>query len=222
MLSRVSLRQFEQRLERLVEGAFAKTFRSELRPVEVGRKLTRQMDLARTVGISGLVAPNRFTVALSPADSSQFESYAEALVRELAEAARDHARDCDYGFVGPVHVELVSDASLGAGEVTVEAEMVEAPGGVAAGSLVLPDGKRISIGEEPVAIGRVAEGAVVLSDPNVSRNHAEVRRFGAGFVVVDLGSTNGTRVNGALVKERRLVDGDLITIGATVLRFDAS
>ena len=84
----MGLQGFEQRLERLVEGVFAKTFRSGLKPVEVGRRLTRDMDLHRTLGVNGPLAPNHFTVALAPADSEQFESFSEVLTRELAEAAR--------------------------------------------------------------------------------------------------------------------------------------
>ena len=111
---------------------------------------------------------------------------------------------------------------MGLGEFLVASEIVEAPGGAAVGSLSLPDGRRIVVGEEPVDIGRLPECDVVLADPNVSRRHAEVRRAGTGFVVVDLGSTNGTKVNGAGVKERRLADGDEITVGGTKIRFEAS
>ena len=218
----MGLQQFEQRLERLVEGVFAKTFRSGVKPVELGRRMCREMDLHRTVGINGLIAPNYFTVALSPDDNRQFESYAEVLARELSEAVRDHAREESYTFVGPVHVELQVDENLGMGEFLVGGEIREAPGGAAAGSLVLDDGARVAVGEEPVSIGRLPECDIVLSDPNVSRRHAEVRRQGTGFVVVDLGSTNGTRVNGAGVKERPVQDGDLITVGGTKIRFEAS
>src|ERR671928_676454 len=108
----MGLKQFEQRLERLVEGVFAKTFRSGLKPVEVGRRLTRDMDLHRTLGVNGPLAPNHFTVALAAADSEQFESFSEVLTRELAESVRDHARAEGYSFVGPVHVELYVDPSL--------------------------------------------------------------------------------------------------------------
>jgi pSer/pThr/pTyr-binding forkhead associated (FHA) protein len=89
------------------------------------------------------------------------------------------------------------------------------------GSIYLEDGRRVQIGEDPLVIGRMPECDVPLSDANVSRRHAEVRRQGTGFVVVDLGSTNGTRVNGAQVKERLLNNGDEITVGATKLRFEA-
>jgi hypothetical protein len=223
MLGRaMGLNQFEQRLERLVEGVFAKTFRSGLKPVELARRLTREMDLHRVVGVSGLIAPNRFEIAISPSDYEQFESYAEALTRELSDAVRAHAREETYAFVGPVHVELNADEGVGVGEFLVASEIVEAPGGAAVGSLSLSDGTRVGIGEEPVSIGRLPECDVVLGDPNVSRRHAEIRRQGTGFVVVDLGSTNGTRVNGAGVKERRLNDGDEITVGGTKIRFEAS
>ncbi|MGH9279194.1 MAG: FhaA domain-containing protein, partial [Acidimicrobiales bacterium] len=218
----MGLRQFEQRLERLVEGVFAKTLRSGLEPVEIARRLAREMDLHRAMGVNGMIAPNHFQVAISPSDLKNFESYAQALNRELAEAVREHGRDEGYGFVGPVHVELTPDESLGAGEFLVASQMLEAPGGAAVGSLLMGDGRRVPVGEDPVTLGRLPECDVVLSDPNVSRRHAEVRRRGNDFVVVDLGSTNGTRVNGAGVKERRLNDGDEITVGSTRIRFEAS
>ncbi len=219
----MGLRHFEQRLERLVEGVFAKTFRSGLEPVEIGRRLTREMDLHRALGVNGvMMVPNHFRVALSTADTASFESYVQALTRELAESVREYAREEGYGFVGPVHVELVHDESLVTGEFLVASGMREAPGGAAVGSLVMPDGRRFAIGEDPVTIGRLPECDVVLSDPNVSRRHAEVRRRGNDFVVVDLGSTNGTRVNGAGVRERRVNDGDDIGLGGTVIRFEAS
>jgi hypothetical protein len=218
----MGLRQFEQRLERLVEGVFAKTFRSGLEPVEIARRLTREMDLHRALGVNGTMAPNHFQVAISPSDFHNFESYVQALTRELSEAVREHARDEGYGFVGPVHVELNPDEALGAGEFLVASQMIEAPGGAAVGSLLLPDGKRVPLGEDPVTLGRLPDCDVVLSDPNVSRRHAEVRRRGNDFLVVDLGSTNGTRVNNAGVRERRLNDGDEITVGSTRIRFEAS
>jgi pSer/pThr/pTyr-binding forkhead associated (FHA) protein len=119
-------------------------------------------------------------------------------------------------------VELHVDDSLTQGQFLVASGFQEAPGGAAVGSLFLDDGRRVEIGEQPLTIGRMPECDVALSDPNVSRKHAEVRRQGTGFVLVDLGSTNGTRVNGAGVKERALNNGDEITVGATKLRFEAS
>jgi hypothetical protein len=217
----MGLQQFERRLEQLVEGAFARAFRGGLQPVEIGRRLTREMDLRRKVALHGVIAPNSFTVTLSERDGDRFDSFADALVRELVEGAREHARDEGYSFLGPVEVQLQSDSSLAASTFVVTAAVEEAPGGGPA-SVVLPDGRRVSLDAEPLTIGRLPECAVVLGDPNVSRKHAELRRRGQEVVVVDLGSTNGTRVNGSPARERRLTDGDEITVGTTTLRFEAS
>lgn len=218
----MGLREVEQRLERLVEGAFSKGLRGGLQPVEIGRRLTREMDLLRRVGVRGLMAPNFFVVTLSAEDAERFRSFVDVLARELGDAAREHARTEGYSFVGPVEVEIHLDESLRAGRFTVEADVAEGPDGARAGSLVLADGARVVLGAEPVVIGRLPECAVVLSDPNVSRRHAQVTRQGTEIVVADLQSTNGTRVNGVPVRERVLHDGDEITVGTTSIRYEAS
>jgi hypothetical protein len=217
----MGLQQFERRLERLVEGVFAKAFRSGLQPVEVGRRLTREMDLHRTVAPKGTLAPNRFKVALSPADRERFAPFEGELIVELVSAARDHAKTEGYLFLGPVEVLVATDADLAAGMLLVASEMAPTEAGPA--SLVLADGTRVPVGRDPVAIGRLAECQVVLADPNVSRRHAEIRKAedADGHVVVDLGSTNGTKVNGTPVRSQRLRDGDEITVGATTMRFEA-
>ncbi len=214
----MGLQKFEERLERLVEGTLAKSFRSSLQPVEIGRRLTREMDLHRRVGVRGLIAPNVFTVTLAPPDVDRFANFVDALSRELGDAAREHAAVEDYSFLGPVEVQIFEGTRLRAGRFTVTTEFLEGPGGLAAVELVLPDGNRVGVDEaEPVTIGRLPECGVILSDPNVSRRHAEVRRMGDDVVVSDLGSTNGTRVNGVPVREQHLANGDEITVGSTTL-----
>ena len=211
---------FERRLERLVEGSFSKAFRSGLEPVEVGRRLTRTLDDERTMGVDGIpVAPNNIGVYLALDDFDRFESFADALARELAEVAREHARAEGYHFVGPVTVTLVADDELRAGECDVAAEIHE---GVRVGSLALPDGRRIPLGERALRIGRQADSDVVVADARASRRHAEIRPQGNGFVLCDLESMNGTLANGSPVREHVLSDGDEIRIGNTVLRFEAS
>ena len=211
---------FERRLERLVEGSFSKAFRSGLEPVEIGRRMTRTLDAERTMGVDGVpVAPNNIGVYLSPVDFDRFHSFADALVTELAEVAREHARAEGYHFVGPVTVTLVADDELGAGECDIAAEIHE---GALLGSLVLPDGRRVPLGERTVVLGRMADCDVVIADPRGSRRHAEIRPAGNGFVVTDLNSMNGTLVNGTAIREHPLADGDEIRLGNTVLRFEAS
>ena len=219
----MALQEFERRLERLVEGVFAKAFRRGLTPIEVGRRLTREMDVRRTVGVRGLIAPNEFRVAVSPGDHENVIAKMEqAVTRDLAGYVREHAREEGYVLVGPVKVIFEIDATMGAGEFLVTSDMAESAGGPVA-ALVAADGKRVDIAQDPVTIGRHPECEIVLNDQEVSRQHAEVRREDGQFVVVDLGSLNGTKVNGAGVKAPRpLEDGDTISIGAHTIRFEAS
>jgi hypothetical protein len=218
----MGLQHFEERLERLVEGTLAKPFRSNLQPVEIGRRLTREMDLHRRVGVRGLIAPNAFAVTLSPADVTRFANFIDALSRELSDAAREHARIEGYGFVGPVEVEIFEGSELKAGRFTVVAEVRESEDGGYLAELVLPDGRRVALGSQGLVIGRLPECDVVLADSNVSRRHAEVQRRGDGVFVSDLGSTNGTKVNGVPVREQLLSSGDEITVGSTRLIFEMS
>jgi hypothetical protein len=219
----MGINAFERRLERMVDGVFARAFRSSLRPIEIGRKLVREIDDHRSVDVKGrVIVPNQFTVTLSHDDLEQFADIHEALVRELCDAAREYARDEGYTFMGPVAVELVEAVTQKSGRFKLEGRMVEAASMAGAGSIVLPTGDRIVLGEESLTIGRLPSCDIPVPDPNVSRKHAEIRPSGAGYVVVDLGSTNGTRVNGATVNERKLTDGDVIAVGTTRLRFEAS
>ena len=123
--------------------------------------------------------------------------------------------------MGPVIVTLVPDDTLRTREFDVVAEIYEGEGGHV-GSLVLPDGRRVSLAEAVTSVGRNSDCTVTLADPRASRRHAEIRPTGDGFLLVDLGSMNGTLVNGVAVRERLLHDGDEISVGATVMRFEAS
>ncbi|MFP5320534.1 MAG: FhaA domain-containing protein [Acidimicrobiia bacterium] len=217
------LRNFERRLERIVEGAFARAFKSGLRPIEIGRRLTREMDDSRSIGVrGGTVVANHYTVNLSKQDADEFAQVTDTMQRELADLARDHAREEGYTFMGPVEVDFHVDPGMRVGAFSVEARLREGEGGAGAGSLVLPSGERFVLGETVVSIGRLPESTLVLEDPNVSRQHAEIRPSGTGFVLADLGSTNGSKVNGIKVSERVLQDGDELTFGGTSFRFEAS
>jgi hypothetical protein len=219
----VAIRGFERRLERMVEGAFARAFKSSIRPVELARRLAREMDDHVSIGVRGTpVAPNHFTIFLSSGDYQEFGEVRDALRRELCDAARAHARDEGYGFMGPIDVELVVDEGFGTGWFEIEGRFREGAGGAGAGSLVLPTGDRFTLEEHIISIGRRPESNIVLADPNVSRNHAEIRPQGDGFLLVDLGSTNGSKINGVRVDQRMLTDGDEITFGNTRMRFEAS
>lgn len=217
----MGLQQFERRLERLFEGTFAKVFRSGLEPVELGRRLVREMDRGRKVGATGMVAPNSFAVRLAPADHDRFSGFESALTEQLVGLARDHARDERYAFLGPVTVALQVDEAQAAGTIAVAALVHAAPGGGPVGSLVLVGGRRVQLGERTITLGRLEDCDIVLEDPTVSRHHAQVRRAQDGFELVDLGSRNGTRVNGHGIMRQRLADGDAILVGAVAMTYEA-
>ena len=220
----MGLQSLEHRLERMVDGVFSRRSRGSIRPIELGRRLVREMDDNRSVDVKGRrIVPNDFTVMLNAVDHAGFGDIEDALVAELAEAAREYAREEGYHFMGPVTVQLSVDNDLRNGRFSIVSQLRQAATGPGMGSLVLPSGQRIDIDTEPVTIGRLPECTVAVNDSNISRRHAEVRPGPGAYVVSDLGSTNGTMVNGVKIAgEHRLTDGDIISVGATHIRFEAS
>ncbi len=208
----------------MVEGVFSRGSRASIKPVELGRRLFREMDDHRSVDVRGRrIVPNEFRFTLSARDHAGFGDIEEALKIELAETSREYARSEHYHFMGPVIIDLDVDNGLKPGRFNVQSRMKESAGGSGAGSLVLPSGQRVNLGGRVSTIGRLPDCTIPVNDPNVSRRHTEVRPIGSSFVLVDLGSTNGTKVNGMRINgEHVLDDGDIVSVGATHLRFEAS
>lgn len=218
----MGMQGLERRLERIVEGVFRRP-RHSIRPIELGRRLIREMDDHRSVDVKGQrIVPNDFVVLLSPDDHSEFADIEGALVTELVEACREYAREEGYQFMGPVRVELRIDNELRSGRFGIASQLRQADDGARPGTIVMPSGDRIELTDETL-IGRLNDCGIVITDGNTSRHHARINRSGSGFVIADLNSTNGTFVNGdALVADHRLADGDIITVGSVSLRFEAS
>jgi Protein of unknown function (DUF3662)/FHA domain len=220
------LRDFERRLGGLVEGFFATTFRSGLQPVELAKRMMREMDASKTVGVREVWAPNRYLFTLSGSDGQRFEQAEQALVNELKQVVREAAAERGWGLVGPPEIEFQVEENLGKGRFECEASFVEGEEELAPqpavgerGTLVLAGGRSVPLTQPEVTIGRLPECDVVVEDPGASRQHARVRRTDGGFVLVDLGSTNGTLVNDVAIQEHVLENGDRITIGETILEF---
>ena len=230
-----NLHDFERRLGGLVEGFFAKTFGGGVQPVELAKRILREMDAGKTVGVSEVWAPNHFAFTLPPADADRFKQAEQALVAELQQVVRDAASERGWGLVGPPEIEFEADEHLGKGRFRCAASLVEGkdriepiptpvgPVGGSEATLLIHEegapGRTVRIRKAAVTIGRLPECDVVVSDPGASRRHAQIRRTDDTFVITDLGSTNGTLVNGTAVQQRELQEGDRITIGITVLEF---
>jgi hypothetical protein len=250
------LRSLETKLTNLIEGTFNRAFRSEVRPVEIARKLAREMEEHKSTTLTRTFVPNEYRVFLSPRDRERFAGYEDALADELAGYLLEHARRENLTLPARPLIEFETDGRLGLGEFGIQTGIVmpEEPEGEpepespppqagrtmvysnagrlaepleeraqarAPTALLLIDGQRTIVGPSGAMLGRSRQCDVVLNDPNVSRQHAELRPRGGSWVLTDLGSTNGSRINGHQVERSEVVrPGDEIELGATVLRFE--
>jgi len=211
------LKSVENRLERLFERTFSRSFKSGLQPIELGTRIVREIDLTRRLSTQGPISPNLVRVWLGPDDAERFEGFQKALVSELEETIRQHAISEGYSFVGPVSVEIFIDDDIKVGQVEVK---VEFESGEAQPRLILSDGRTFALGDSPLIIGRSPEVEVTINDSNVSRRHAEVWRTAEGVAIRDLESTNGTFVNGHRITAVSLAPRDDVTIATLHLRIE--
>lgn len=248
------LRSIESRIENLFEGVFGRAFRTHVQPIELARKLVKEMDDHRSVSVSRVYVPNEYTVYLSPADRRQFAGYEESLVGELQEYLAEHARRERYHLLTGPKVSITADDDLAVGEFGIATRLVtpdheaglalppvapraELPAETMVYRVEAPSppppppepppvrfalafgGKPHELGKPRVVLGRSKEADIRVPDENVSRRHAEVRLEEDGYWIVDLGSMNGTIVNGKRVDRMRLEDDDRITLGSTDIVF---
>ena len=121
------LRSIESKLESLFEGVFGRAFRSNVQPVELARKLVKEMDDHRSVSVSRVYVPNEYTVYLAPSDRRQFDGYEESLSEELQDYLAEHARRERYVLLTPPLVKLETDADLSIGEFGIATRLVRGP-----------------------------------------------------------------------------------------------
>jgi len=121
----MALRNIEQKIEGMVEKTFGRMFRSTLQPVELARRLAREMEDHKTVSVSRVYVPNQYTVYLSPADRRQFSSYESALVVELGSYLEAHARSEGLSLLSMPRIRLETDTDLRPGEFGIACRMVD-------------------------------------------------------------------------------------------------
>jgi hypothetical protein len=248
------LRNLEAKLEGLVGGAFSRAFKSRVQPVEIARKLAKEMQDNQTVSISRTYVPNHYTVFLSSQDREQFEGYEDGLKKELSDYLLEHARTEGLALVTRPTIEFETDDRLALGEFGILTQLVGAaeeevaaghdagpsaedfghtmvyspdraarplaPAAPAGRALLVGEGKRTVLSGSRLLIGRSRDCDITLEDPNASRRHAELRNEDGRWVITDLGSTNGIKVNGRRVEEAVLRPGDELTLGLAKLTFE--
>ncbi|WP_336632027.1 MULTISPECIES: DUF3662 and FHA domain-containing protein [unclassified Microbacterium] len=212
------LDSFEKGLERAVNSAFAKSFRSGIQPVEIAAALRTELDAkAAVVSRDRILAPNTFEVRMSPADAERMQSIGSALDSELHTLVDTHASSQGFSFAGPVTITLTADPQLPTGTLQVASRT--AAGTVAWRGVVDIAGERHPLLSGRTVIGRGSDADITISDAGTSRRHVEILWDGERAMVRDLGSTNGTQVDGRKVAEAPLPPDSIITIGRTDITF---
>ena len=254
--------KYRKQDRRRVEGTFSRAFRSEVRPVELARKLAREMEEHKSFSVSRTYVPNEYRVYLSPRDRERFADYEDALSDELGAYLLEHARRERLAFLSRPVIEFATDNRLRLGEFGIQtrvvqpereaeeeplsaaafaesghtviygpgeasemvaaAEPLEARSPRAHRAVLLIDGRRLLVGQAGATLGRSRDCDVVIDDPNVSRRHAEISPDVAGhWLLVDLGSTNGTVLDGRRIEGPvKLTPGDEIEIGTSTITFE--
>jgi hypothetical protein len=232
--------RFESFVERLMERTFTRAAGSHLQPVEIGKRLVRVMEAEQSVGMEGVLVPNAYDVFLSKADYEHFEGARGSMAKNLESHLGRIARQRRFHMIDRPLVTFHVDDEVDSGDLAVEAQMmdiesdapsvpqytsvlpqVENPTAPRAGTPnLIWENQSYAVLRSPTKIGRLADNDIVLSDKRVSRHHAELVQQSGRWVVRDTGSTNGTALNGKMIKEAPLKPGDKVSLGGLEIVWD--
>lgn len=235
------LDKVERGIEKAVRGVFSTGSRAQVEPVEIASRLRTEVDnKAITIAAGRTLAPNVFDVLLSSEDFQRAQEWGTPLAEELCDVVINHVRSQGYTLQGPVRISFRRDEEHRAGnfDITSRTEKASAPsvpaqpgihGNVPAAPTRQPtqlqpvldiDGQRYSLNAPSIVLGRSSEADILIDDTGVSRRHLEIRTGPGTAQAIDLGSTNGSYVNGQkIVGSSELTDGATITMGRTKIIF---
>ncbi|UDY23634.1 FhaA domain-containing protein [Nocardioides sp. Kera G14] len=223
-----ALQRFEQRLETLISGVFARAFRSAVQPVEIAAALQRECDNnAQVLSRQRKLVPNEFHVELSTTDLDRLQPFDTALESELTTQLHEHAEAQGYVFPGPVAIHFSDAGDLTTGRFRIRSTAKAQVTGDAshtrltrAHAVLEVNGTRHPL-DSTIVVGRGSEADLRINDPGVSRRHVEFRVSGTGPIprieIHDLGSTNGMLVDGQRMQSSLAKDGTEVKIGRTAL-----
>jgi len=232
------LDKVERGIEKAVRGVFSTGSKAQVEPVEIASRLRREVDhKALTVAAGRTLVPNVFDVQLSDDDFARAQEWGTPLAEELCDVVINHVRSQGYILQGPVRISFRRDTGLRAGAFEIASTTEKAQGaGAAQPRPNVPaapsrqpvrlqpvldiDGQRYSLNAPSIVLGRSSEADIHIEDTGVSRRHLEIRTADGVTSAVDLGSTNGSYVNGQKVSgSTELTDGSTITMGRTKIIF---
>ena len=229
-----NLSRFEDHIQQLIEGGFAKLFAGRLHPREVALALARAMEDHPSQQAPNTRGPDVYIVRLNPADHSAIleaePNISETLAGELIELARS-------GGISLIHipqVQLLADEDISPHKIAISARFSNTPLDTTqampasdreqpnaqpapSASLILEDQREITLDQPIINIGRQHDNHIIIDSSSISRHHVQIRLRYGHYVLFDLGSTAGTTVNGERVQERILQSGDVIRLSDTVL-----
>lgn len=229
----------ERRIERAVRTAFSAGSRKRIEAVEIASALRRELDEhSFAISAGRTMAPNVFVIEFSDDDFSQAQEWGQPLAEELCEVVIRHARSQTYTLQGSVRVSFTRNPDVERGQFVINSSAArmdqpphDAPEPARQQEYLettpehwLPvleiNGKRLVLEADSVVLGRSTEADVTIPDTGVSRRHLEVRHMGDHWIAVDLGSTNGSQVDGQQLQGRtKLVNGSVITMGRSRVVF---
>lgn len=233
--------RFESFMENLVEGSVARLFRSPVQPSEIAKRLERAMESQQMVSVRRVIVPNFYRAYLNPQDFSAFQPIRADMEREMATYLAELAQERGFTMLEHPRVELAEDADVPKRGIQVTAETsssAQQPANNERTQIIQPaqtaqaqqpraklvvagsgSSHVIPLESTMLTVGRGLNNDIILEDTRVSRHHAQLRYRSRRFWVADVGSTNGTFVNGEAVEEQALNDGDVISLGGLELIF---
>lgn len=233
------LDNLEQRLDRIVNGSFSKAFKSEVQPVELGAALQQELD-TRADNVAGqMVVPNAFVIELSQTDHDRLSPYFGTLISELTQLANNYISEQRYRISHRVEISFNLDPAFETGVFRIKSASQPPTNSVppasnqsainsqipvaAMGATEIPrltdiSGKEFPLTKSVTNIGRGVDADIQIADSGASRLHCAIV-LGSIVLVRDLGSTNGTTVDGQRITEAKLQDGSIIKLGNTTFTY---